>query len=118
MERMFEDLDEAMEHFGVPGMKWGVRRESPGKIRTAARKAAIAITDDEIRQHKEALSGKGLIGVTAKLDKVTWGRNGRFEGYHNKKISELENSKAQIALGKGTVTTLLFGPQYTRPKKS
>jgi hypothetical protein len=101
-------LDEltVLEHHGVKGMRWGVRK--------AAQSVATAHTRKRITVHKNALAGKGLVGAAAKLDKVTWGRNGKFQAYHNKKISELERSQERIANGELVAKTLLFGPQYSK----
>jgi len=109
--------DEALAHFGKKGMKWGVRKENPGAIARGARKLATAQTQEVIRGHKQALSGEGMVGLVSKLDKHTWGGNGRFEGYHNKKISELERSVERIAKGELVATTILFGPVYSKEKK-
>jgi hypothetical protein len=83
-------------------MKWGVR------------KAATARTNSQIKVHQNARDGKGLAGKLALADKHTWGGNGRFEAYHNKRISELERSNERIANGELAVRTLIFGPQYSR----
>jgi hypothetical protein len=111
------DLDElVLAHHGVKGMKWGVRRNSsgPGRVARASRFIATGKTDVAIRQHEQALSGKGVIGLAAKLDKWTWGRNGRFEGYHNTRISQLKKSKVRIQQGELVTRTILFGPQYSK----
>lgn len=95
-----------LEHFGVKGMRWGVRNFAQ---RTAARK-----TKRQIEVHKDVLSNTGAIGLASRLDKYTWGGSGRFEGYHNKRISELERSVERIESGELLVRTMLFGPQYSK----
>jgi hypothetical protein len=109
--------EQALEHFGVKGMHWGTRKANPGPIGRTARKVATYQTQDMIESHKKALEGRGIEGFLAKADKYTWGGGGRFEGYHNKKISELERSVERIAKGELVATTILFGPQYTKEKK-
>jgi len=108
-------LDELVHH-GVKGMKWGVRRDrsSPGVVTRGARRLATASTQKAINQHTRALNNKGLIGKAALVDKHTWGRSGRFEAYHNKRISELHRSQQRIAKGHLTARTLIFGPQYSK----
>src|SRR6478735_3085685 len=48
MTQSFEDTDAFLAHFGVKGMKWGVRRETPGgvspKVNREARKDAEEFT--------------------------------------------------------------------------
>lgn len=106
---------EYLEHYGVKGMKWGVRRDNgSGGI---LQKRAARMTMAQIARHESALSGKGIIGKMAKLDKVTWGGNGRFEKYHNTRISELNNSMDSIVEGKKVARTVMFGPQYTKSSK-
>lgn len=106
---MVSETEEFLAHFGVKGMKWGVRR--------SATELAGRMTDRRIELHEKARDGKGVIGKVAKADAVTWGRNGRFEGYHNDSIAALKRSREQIDNGKLVVATLLSGPQYTPKAK-
>jgi hypothetical protein len=99
-------VEDTLEHYGTKGMKWGVRR--------AAVKVATSRTNAAIKVHENARDNKGVTGKVALLDKYTWGRNGRHEAYQNKRISELERSKERIEKGELVVTTLIFGPQYSR----
>lgn len=105
-----------LEHHGVKGMRWGVRKASSisSGVRKTARTQATRKTDRLIKVHQKALSGKGLVGKAALLDKYTWGRNGRFQGYHNTKIAQLEKSKERIDAGELAVRTILFGPKYSK----
>jgi hypothetical protein len=111
--------EDALEHFGVKGMHWGVRKNSqtggssgPSK----AQKFATNRTEKAIRLHEKARDNKGVIGKVALIDKYTWGGNGRFEKLQNKRISQLENSVELISNGKHVASTILFGPQYTKDK--
>lgn len=105
-------LDEltVLEHHGVKGMRWGVRR-------------ATKITDAKIDVHKRLRDHTGADSATTALlnaitapDRATWGRGGRFEAFHDKKITELERSKERIANGEMVTRTLIFGAQYTKKK--
>lgn len=104
---------EDLVHHGVKGMKWGVRRSgsSGGGI---LRRQATLQTERAIRLHKNARDNKGLIGKAALADKHTWGRSGKFEGYHDKRIAELERSKERIAKGQLVAHTLILGPKYSK----
>lgn len=109
-------LDNALlEHHGVKGMRWGVRgaRSSVGGV---LRTQATRKTQRMIDLHTKARDNKGLIGKVAQIDKHTWGGKGRFEGYHNHRIAELERSQERIATGHLVAKTLLLGPQYSKAK--
>lgn len=107
--------EEFLEHFGVKGMKWGVRKKSDPSVRQQFRRARAAnVTDAQIQRHEKVKAGKGVLGKAGMIDKYTWGRNGRFEGYHDKRIAELERSKERISQGELVARTLILGPQYSR----
>ncbi len=99
-------VEDTLEHYGTKGMKWGVRK--------AAIKLATAQADKDIKLHKDARDNKGLIGKAALADKYTWGRNGKFEGYHNARIAELERSRERIQNGEMLTRTILFGTKYSK----
>jgi hypothetical protein len=119
-----ENTEDFLEHFGVKGMHWGQRKSiaSAGvsKVGGAAKKVATWQTNRQIDLHKQARDGKGTVGLVAKLDKVTWGRNGRFEKYHDTKIAQLEKSNERIAAGGKLITalTIVKGAQYSKLKKN
>ena len=97
---------EDLMHFGKKGMRWGVRN--------ASQNLARARTAKQIKLHEDARDSKGLTGAIAMLDKYTWGGGGRFEGYHNTKISELKKSQDRIDRGELVARTIIFGPRYSK----
>lgn len=110
-----------LQHFGVKGMKWGVRKDDSGGgsskggvVKRAAIKRATKVTAKQKRRHEAALSGHGVWGKMAAPDRLTWGRGGRFERYQETSISRLDNSLKRIENGELLVRTILFGPQYKK----
>ena len=77
----FETADDVLEHFGVKGMKWGVRRD-----RRAARLARVGRGEGGIRDKTRALAnvnavdlvrGRGLRGAAARRSERQIDRNRR-----------------------------------------
>lgn len=109
-----------LQHHGVKGMRWGVRSRSSGGggvLRTQAARR----TQRQINIHTAFRDQKGrtpahtaVIKGLSVVDKNTWGRNGRWEGYHNKKISQLERSQQRISQGELIARTLIAGPKYSK----
>lgn len=84
-----------LEHFGVPGMKWGVRKDrTPGVSRKVDREAR---KDAQESARAAAYYGKGA-GTRRKLSKQTVeGKSKRIPGYkeaYEKHRSEQDTSKA------------------------
>jgi len=65
-------------------------------------------------EEKPSLEDLMHFGKKGMLDKYTWGGGGRFEGYHNTKISELKKSQDRIDRGELVARTIIFGPRYSK----
>lgn len=93
--------DDYLAHFGIKGMKWGVRRDSTG-FKGRAKSAAIEKLDNRITANKALASGKGKL------------RDYQSEGFHRgigalsknraaKTATKLEARKKRIETGKASV---------------
>jgi hypothetical protein len=45
------ELDEVLQHFGVKGMRWGVRRDNPGSSKTKVNDATKKRGREYVKQH-------------------------------------------------------------------
>jgi hypothetical protein len=63
-----DNVDDVLEHFGVKGMKWGIRKNKPAKITSAdAQKARDA--QDLIKKHgTQALDNKDLQHLVTRMN--------------------------------------------------
>ena len=105
---MSNDLE--LFHFGVKGMKWGVRRKvgsdglavgsPPGRFARAKMKSNTQLA----KRHEDAKTGN--VGKVMKAlqapDKIIMGKK-RFEKYHDTQISLLKSQNERIKSGKLTV---------------
>lgn len=112
------EVEEFLEHFGVRGMKWGVRR---GKKHTGVGRVRGALTERSQRNEAKfdrRLRGKGTIRdrTARNLSKVTLGKK-RSEKYYNFRLNYSKQQKARMEQGKGTVLdALAVGSQvYAMP---
>jgi hypothetical protein len=82
-----EDRDNILEHYGVPGMKWGVRRSrAERKAAREERKAAKKQSDDDTGSGSKSSGGRG--------DKITKGEKTRYE----EKSKNLTDSELQARI--------------------
>ena len=66
---MAEDVDNFLEHYGVKGMKWGVRRGviKSGKERTS-REDKVRAKRKDAKRRRQVLSDKDLNGLVKRLE--------------------------------------------------
>lgn len=87
-----------LKHYGVKGMKWGVRRSIGARARTAALyKKTIDSEDKTIRKLEGIKSKKGLTDRQAKTLKQTKKLRADNVEYRNKLVKDI--SKKDIARG-------------------
>lgn len=61
--------DEFLEHYGIPGMKWGVRKDRRSGRRKSATEEASTLTDKELRKRVSRLEmEKRYVELTAKRE--------------------------------------------------
>ena len=110
-------------HYGVKGMKWGVKRPvgSDGLVSRGAKvatkgakvvgkgvaKGKLQDNKDMIRVHesirdrKSGTKGEKVLRVASAPDRILLGKK-RFEKYHNKRIDRLKSQNERIESGKTT----------------
>ncbi len=88
-------LDEALEHYGVQGMKWGVRRDQKALDRSAGRSLSKGRPrDDQIKDargsviRKKANLNKASVKV-AKLEKAAYNARGKADVAKEKKLAPM-----------------------------
>lgn len=105
---MSNDLE--LFHFGVKGMKWGVRRKvdsdglAVGKPPGKFARAKMKVNDRQAKLHesvKTRQSGK-ILNTLSAPDKILLGKK-RFEKHHDTQISALKAQNDRIKSGKTTV---------------
>lgn len=105
---MSNDLE--LFHYGVKGMKWGVRRKvgsdglAVGKPPGKFARAKMRVNDRQAKLHesvKTRQSGK-ILNTLSAPDKILMGKK-RFEKYHDTHISALNAQNDRIKSGKTTV---------------
>lgn len=122
-----ENIDAILEHYGIRGMKWGVRRGSSRTGVSRARGAAIDRNDRAIRRIQDSQKGKGPIRfrIERKLNQIAMGESAT-KRLENLTIAELRDQNARLKSGKATVrdklqvlmtTTPLDFVLTNRPKK-
>lgn len=118
------EVDEFLEHYGVKGMKWGVRRAE--KAKAAAR---VRSKDPErfgnrnnrsyqrnVDRHKAIAKGGGTLGskamVALSATGQEWVSNSfSVRGIAEARIDSVKTQKAQIKAGKKRVTDKLYRMQ-------
>lgn len=92
MTPLLEDI-EYLEHYGVQGMKWGVRnkgRRADGRL-TRTRQAVVNQNDDYVRRQKARQKKRAAKGKTAS--------NNSRERRRKDRISEVQSQTKRIKSG-------------------
>lgn len=122
-----ENIDAILEHYGIRGMKWGVRRGSSKTGMSRARSAAVDRNDRAIRRIQDSQKGKGPLRfrIERKLNQIAIGESAT-KRLEKLTIAELRDQNVRLKSGKATVrdklqvlmtTTPLDFVLSNRPKK-
>ena len=121
---MSEDLDEFLSHYGVKGMRWGVRKSrSERKAAREARKKGGAAKDSgpgKRTYDARKLSNKELKSVVARMEleqrynKLNNSSTKKGESFVKKSIKEYGKQSAPklIAAGSGAAVALALGNSH------
>jgi len=121
--RLLKDVlltQSGLEHHGVKGMKWGVRRENLGAVRTIARRKAGLAGPQEImiKDKRKKIKTSGGQGHPAHEDAVTartLGQRGKASGLKSLSNRELEQYAKRLQL-EANVNRLNYGEKSTGKK--
>lgn len=111
------DLDEQLLiHYGMKGMKWGVRAGSSTTGLSRARGSMIDRNDRIIARTRQAQRGKGRMRdrVALKIDKAILGERAA-RNYQNYRIKDMRDQNARLRSGKATVMDKLQALLSTTP---
>jgi len=61
-------LDNFLEHFGVKGMKWGIRKDGKGSGKKSAQQTAKTLTNKELKKRVDRLNMEKQYASLAKGD--------------------------------------------------
>lgn len=108
--------DDLLMHYGIRGMKWGVRRGSSKTGISRARGAMVDRNDRQIMRMKNTLAGKGLIRdkVEYKLNQIALGKS-MTDRLMKVNIKELNDQNARLKKGKATFRDKLHVTFNTTP---
>lgn len=91
-------IEEALAHYGVRGMKWGVRKADPGGLSRFSA-AKVQANDRLIRSNQRALERR----KTSRTARVLYSKDKKL----NKNILKLEKSNERIRNGEKKVRDIL-----------
>ena len=105
-----ESKDLELFHYGVKGMKWGVRRKVgsdglvEGKPPGRFARGMMRRNERQAKLHEAVKTGKGgkVLTALSAPDKIIMGKK-NFEKYHDMHISALRDQNERIRTGKTTV---------------
>jgi hypothetical protein len=100
--------EELLIHYGIKGMKWGLRKGSAKTGISRSRGALIDRNDRQIRRIRDARRGKGrlLDRLELKLDQLALGKE-RSKISMEYKIKDMKAQNARLKSGKATVNDKL-----------
>ena len=121
--RLLKDIlltQSGIEHYGVKGMHWGVRRENLGEVRTAARRRAGLAGPQEvkIKDKRKKIKTSGGQGHPAHEDAIaarTLGQRGKASGLKSLSNKELEQYAKRLQL-EANVNRLNYGERSAGKK--
>jgi hypothetical protein len=90
-----DEIDEYLEHFGVKGMRWGVRRQ-----RRLERLQRVGAGRGSGRDN-------AIVGLT-EVSAVSLGRGGGLRGAARNRAAELQSRRDRIETGQATARDLLM----------
>lgn len=95
------EVDDFLEHFGVKGMKWGVRKSKSVTGMSRRRAALIDTNNRRIQLHTNIRDRKAgvVLNTLSALDKILMGK-ARFEKFHTLRINALSEQNARVKSGK------------------
>lgn len=112
MDTQDKTLDDILEHFGVPGMKWGVRRTN-----TQLAKAATKRSGDSAKAEKRATKAKKE-GVGSLTNKELQELNNRLNLEQNFSRLTSPTNKSKISSGQKALATIVgLGTTITQVRK-
>ena len=104
VDSMDHSVDEVLNHFGIPGMKWGVRKVQESSSRSAQRKASKAPSEDFIKSRKilkkktKTLSNQELKDLNNRLNLE--------QNLHNLQTSQLKRGSDKVNALLATTATI------------
>lgn len=108
--------DALLMHYGIRGMKWGVRRGSSKTGISRARGAMVDRNDRHISRMKNVMAGKGLIRdrIDYKMQSVVLGKS-MTDRLMKVSIKEMNEQNTRLKKGKATFRDKLTVTFTTTP---
>jgi len=106
-----EKVDAFLEHYGVRGMQWGVRR-----TRRTQRLARAAAADSSVSSRARAvgIGGLGVVRVRGRVGPIDLVKGGGIRGGATRKVGREVAREARIKAGKAKTSDILVRVGSTR----